>query len=203
MNTSGWQPQLGPLGDGPVRQFAQWYERARTQGIVLPERAALATASADGKPSVRFVLVRGYSEQGLAFFTDYSSRKGRELAANPWAALAFHWRQCGLQVRAEGRVERLSADLSDRYFASRPAGSRASAIVSSQSEPVGDYKPLTTQAQKLLQDGEEQLQRPDSWGGYLLSPDTFEFWTERADRMHEREQWMRQGDQWTKQWLMP
>lgn len=156
----------------PLELFHQWVER--------PEEMALATASGDGRPSVRMVLLKSADEHGFTFFTNYESRKGDELDANPHAALLFH--RPGIQVRVEGRVERVSAAESDAYWATRPAASRRSAAASRQSQPIGAREEL--EAAVAAQPAEPA--RPASWGGYRLVPDSYEFWRHRDDRLHER-----------------
>ena len=198
-----WNPVIGPVDLEPIQKFHQWYHRAVSADLELPEKAALATADADGRPSVRYVLVRAYDERGLVFFTNYQSRKGRDLAANPVAALAFHWVQLGLQVRIEGSIEKVEPDLSDRYFASRPAGNRAAAIVSPQSDEVASYEQLHRDLDQLLEQGDQALARPDYWGGYRLQPDQFEFWTNRDHRLHERECWRLHEGNWQHSLLSP
>ncbi len=150
--------------------------------------AALATATPDGRPSARMVLVKDADERGFTFFTGYTSRKGRELDANPRAALLFH--RPGLQARIEGPVERLPPAESDAYWASRPAGSRRSAAASNQSEPIGSRAEL--EAAVAAQPAEPE--RPERWGGYRLVPDTYEFWRHRDDRLHERHSYRARGD---------
>ena len=168
----------------------------------MPEAMALATATADGRPSVRMVLLKGVDERGFSFYTGYESRKGRELAENPRAALLFHWP--GRQVRIEGPVERVTADESDAYFASRPRGSRLSAIASRQSEVVSSREELEGRVAEL----EEQFAgaeppRPDRWGGFRLVPETFELWQHRDDRLHDRLRYRRDGDAWLVERLSP
>jgi pyridoxamine 5'-phosphate oxidase len=155
----------------PLRLFHAWVEGSEV---------ALATATPDGRPSVRMVLLKSADERGFTFFTGYTSRKGRELEANPRAALLFH--RPGIQVRVEGRVERVPPEESDAYWATRPAASRRSAAASRQSEPVGSREEL--EAAVAAQPAEPD--RPDRWGGYRLVPDTYEFWRHRDDRLHER-----------------
>jgi pyridoxamine 5'-phosphate oxidase len=172
------------LADDPRAQFDAWLREARELGIDLPEAAALATASADGAPSVRMVLLKEVAG-GLGFFTGYESRKGAELAANARVAACVYWNLVGRQVRVEGRVERLPAPESDAYFASRPAGSRISAAVSSQSTPVAGRAELEEAAAALARAGGD-VARPASWGGFRLLPERWEFWQHRADRLHDR-----------------
>ena len=174
------------LDPDPVRQLARWLAEARAAGIELAESAALATASADGAPSVRMVLVKDVENDGLTFFTGYGSRKGRELAENPRAALLLYWHELGRQSRVEGTVERLSAEESDAYFRSRPLGSRLSAAVSSQSEVVESREQLEQAAAELGRFVGEDVSRPERWGGYRLRPVLWEFWQHRSDRLHDR-----------------
>jgi pyridoxamine 5'-phosphate oxidase len=177
------EPDLDP---DPVRQLNRWLQEARAAGIDLAEAAALATATADGAPSARMVLVKDATEAGLTFFSGYESRKGRELAENPRAALLVYWHDLGRQVRAEGAVERLSADESDAYFRSRPLGSRLSAAVSPQSEVIESREVLERAAGELGRASGEDVTRPERWGGYRLLPELWEFWQHRVDRLHDR-----------------
>ncbi len=158
---------------------------------------ALATATPDGRPSVRMVLLKGFDERGFRFFSNYESRKGRELAANPHAALLVH--RPGVQVRVEGPVERLPAEESDAYWATRPAGSRRSAAASRQSQPVGSRDEL--EAAVAAQPPEPP--RPPWWGGYLLVPERIELWRHRDDRLHERYLFERLADGWSCTMLQP
>jgi pyridoxamine 5'-phosphate oxidase len=187
----------------PLRQFARWFEEAAAAGVAMPEAMALATATADGRPSVRMVLLKGFDERGFSFYTGYESRKGRELAENPRAALLFHWP--GRQVRIEGPVSRLTAEESDAYFASRPRGSRLSAIASRQSEVVSSREELEARVVEL----EERFAgadppRPDRWGGFRLVPETYELWQHREDRLHDRLRYRREGNvRWVVERLSP
>jgi len=171
----------------PLRQFAAWFEEAGRAGVRLPEAAALATASASGAPSVRMVLVKAFDEQGFVFYSNYSSRKGRELAANPRAALLFHWDPLGRQVRIEGPAERTSAAESAAYAHSRARGSQLSALASPQSEAIDSRATLerrVAELRALHPSGELPL--PASWGGYRVKPEAIEFWQQREDRLHDR-----------------
>jgi pyridoxamine 5'-phosphate oxidase len=188
----------------PLRQFAAWFHDAEHGVVAAPEAAALATASADGAPSARMVLVKGFDERGFVFYSNYSSRKGRELAANPRAALLFHWEPLGRQVRIEGRVQRLSASESAAYVRTRGRNSQLSALASPQSETLESREALVRRVSELEQrlgDGEPPL--PESWGGYLLTPDTFEFWQQRRDRLHDRLRYRRAGERWVIERLAP
>jgi pyridoxamine 5'-phosphate oxidase len=170
------------LDADPVEQLRAWLEDARAAGVELPEAMTLATATRDGAPSARMVLLKDADERGLSFFTNYESRKAEELAENPRAALVLYWHALGRQVRAEGAVSRLPAAESDAYFESRPPGSRRSAAVSPQSRVIGSRGELERAANGLRDD----VRRPPSWGGYLLVPSLWEFWQHRVDRLHDR-----------------
>lgn len=174
------------LDPDPVKQLRHWLEEAREAGIQLPEAMTLATATRDGAPSARMVLLKDLDDAGLSFFTSYASRKGTELAENPRAALVLYWHAFGRQVRVEGMVEKLPEQASDEYFRSRPVGSRLSAAVSSQSEVVDSREQLEGAAEQLGREVGENVPRPETWGGYLLMPTTWEFWQHRLDRLHDR-----------------
>ncbi|MBD0348604.1 MAG: pyridoxamine 5'-phosphate oxidase [Thermoleophilia bacterium] len=189
------------LGD-PLEQFRRWWQDA--QGVVpLPEAMAVATATADGAPSVRMVLLKQADERGFVFHTNYESRKGRELTANPRAALLFHWYELGRQVRIEGAVEQLADEESDRYFETRPLSGRLSAWISRQSEAIPSREELEERVETLRQHLGEELIRPDFWGGYRLIAETYEFWQHRDDRLHDRFQYRRDGDRWVRERLAP
>jgi len=190
------------LDPDPLRQFAAWFEEAGTAGVRAPEAMAIATAAADGRPSVRMVLLKGFDERGFVFFTGYESRKGAELEANPHAALLFYWDPLGRQVRIEGPVERVPEAESDAYFASRPRGAQISASVSPQSRVVESRASLEARAAELEARGGE-LSRPPAWGGFRLAPETYEFWQHRANRLHDRLRYSREGDGWRIERLGP
>ena len=171
----------------PLRQFASWFREAASAGVRMPEAAALATASAAGEPSVRMVLVKGFDERGFVFYSDYASRKGRELDANPRAALLFHWDPLGRQVRIEGPVQRVSAGESAAYVRSRPRGSQLSALASPQSQTIDNREALEQRVAELkAHHGKRELPLPSTWGGYRLAAQAFEFWQQRHDRLHDR-----------------
>ena len=174
----------------PLVQFHRWLEDAR-EAVRAPEAMALATADGDGAPSVRMVLLKQADELGFVFFSGYESRKGRDLAANPRAALLFHWDPLGRQVRVTGPVERLDPEESDAYFATRPEGAQAAARGSRQSSPTGSREQLEDAAARAGGGG-----RPNWWGGYVLRPQTYEFWQHREDRLHDRLRYEPDGARW-------
>ena len=171
----------------PIRQFTAWFEEARGAGVSQPEAAALATASTDGAPSVRMVLVKQAGPDGFVFFTNYESRKGGELTANPRAALLFHWEPFGRQVRIEGPVARATREESEAYAHSRPRGSQLSALASPQSRLVESREFLERRVAELDErHAGAEVPLPDHWGGFRLMPRAFEFWQHRQNRLHDR-----------------
>jgi pyridoxamine 5'-phosphate oxidase len=189
----------------PLEQFTRWFEEARRAGLELPEAMTLATADRDGRPSARMVLLKGVDERGFVFFTNYQSRKGRELAANPHAALVFHWPLSPRrQVLVTGLVEKVPKDESEQYFRTRPRGSRLAALTSRQSE-VAPNRETLEQAFAALDRAHpgEEVPRPDWWGGYVLRPDTVEFWQNRPNRLHDRLRYRRDGGRWILERLSP
>ncbi|HEU5214315.1 MAG TPA: pyridoxamine 5'-phosphate oxidase [Gaiellaceae bacterium] len=174
------------LAPDPLDQFRRWYAEAG-DAVGMPEATALATATPDGAPSVRMVLLKRFDERGLVFHSHYTSRKGRELAANPHAALLFHWSPLGRQVRIEGRVERVSEEDSDAYFATRPRDAQLGALASRQSDSLGSRAELYERLAEL--EGElagGPVPRPPTWGGFLVVPSAWEFWQHRENRLHDR-----------------
>jgi pyridoxamine 5'-phosphate oxidase len=189
----------------PLSQFAEWFAQAAAAGVRAPEAAALATATPDGAPSVRIVLVKETGAAGFVFYSSYASRKGGELAANPRAALLFHWDPLGRQVRVEGPVERIGAEESAAYVRSRPRASQISALVSPQSAVIKSRQALEGWMEELAAHYEgAPLPLPDSWGGFRLLPVSVEFWQHREDRLHDRLRYTREGDgRWRLQRLAP
>lgn len=183
----------------PLRQFETWFADA-AEGLRVPEAVALATATRDGAPSARMVLLKDYGERGFVFYSNYESRKGRELEENPRAALLFYWDPPRRQVRIEGDVERLGPEESAAYFLTRPLGARLSAWASHQSEVVESRRALEDAVEELRG---RNLAAPPHWGGYLLRPSVYEFWQHREDRLHDRLRYRREGDAWVLERLAP
>ncbi len=173
--------------NNPLALFADWFERASRAGIDKPHAMVLATAGADGPPSARVVLLTSHDERGFVFHTNYESEKGAEIAENDWVALVFWWYPLGYQVRIEGRAEKTSAAESDAYFAKRPRGSQLGAWASDQSRAIPSREWLEERVRALEQQYRgRSVPRPPHWGGYRVIPHAFEFWQDRADRLHER-----------------
>jgi pyridoxamine 5'-phosphate oxidase len=191
-------------GPDPFALFDRWYREAREAGLYLPESMALATATADGRPSVRQVLLKAFDERGFVFYTNYDSRKGEEIAENPRAALAVHWPILQRQVRINGGVEKTTEEENSAYFNTRPRGSQVGAWASDQSSVLGRREELERrfrEAKERFAGGDIPL--PPFWGGYRVIPETFEFWQGRANRLHDRLRFTRTDGEWTIDRLYP
>jgi pyridoxamine 5'-phosphate oxidase len=191
------------LDADPVVALRAWLDDA-AEAVPQPDAMVVATASADGRPSARVVLLRGLDARGLVFFTNRESRKGRELAENPRAAAVLHWWALGRQVRVEGAVEEVERAESEAYWRTRPPASRVAAWVSRQSEPLAsreELEALFAEAEERFADGDVPL--PAFWGGFRIVPETFEFWTHRDDRLHDRIRYVRDGAGWRRERLAP
>ena len=186
----------------PLAQFRAWLAEAEA-AVAAPEAAALATASADGRPSVRMVLVKRADERGLVFHTNLESRKASDLAANPHAALLFHWPPLGRQVRVEGTVERLAEEESAAYFRTRPLGSRLAAWASPQSRPLESRAELERRLAEAVARYGDDPPLPPHWGGYRLVPDAWELWQHGDDRLHHRVRYLREAGGWRRELLAP
>jgi pyridoxamine 5'-phosphate oxidase len=188
---------------GPLSQFDRWYRQAAA-AVAAPEAMALATATSRGRPSMRMVLLKSFGDDGFVFYTNYDSRKSHELDSNPEAALLFHWEVLGRQVRIEGGAARTSPAESDAYFATRGTGSRISAYASHQSAPIADRLALDAAVSaRRAEFAGRQVPRPAWWGGWRVSPRTYEFWQQGEDRLHDRVHYERAGDGWTVRRLQP
>jgi pyridoxamine 5'-phosphate oxidase len=192
------------LDPNPLTVFGRWFDEARAEGAFEPDAAALATAGADGRPSVRMVLTKGFDEDGIVFFTNYGSRKAHELEANPHAALLFHWPSLGRQVRIEGGVARVPRADTEAYAHSRSRQSQLSALASPQSQPVPSREWLEQRVAELDSEhaGAELPVRED-WGGYRLSPVAWEFWQHRPNRLHDRFRYLPEASGWRFERLAP
>lgn len=188
----------------PIEQFRIWLEEACEVKAIEPTAMVLATATSDGIPSIRVVLLKDYSINGFVFFTNYSGRKGREIELNPKVALLFHWPELERQVRIEGVASKTSASVSDEYFNSRPLESRLSAMISRQSEAVHDREYLEKLwREKQIESIGKNLARPSFWGGYIVEPINFEFWQGRSNRLHDRIIFLKKGTEWVISRLAP
>lgn len=188
----------------PLQQFAQWLEEAIASEVPEPNAMTLATVASDMRPSTRIVLIKHYDARGIVWFTNYESRKGQELAGNPYAALQFHWVELERVVRIEGLVEKVEAEQSDAYFKSRPLDSRIGAWASPQSRVIASRAVLVANATRYAAQFMLQPPRPPHWGGFRLKPDTWEFWQGRKSRLHDRLRYTQDGgSSWLRERLAP
>lgn len=191
--------------DNPIEQFKIWFEQAMAAELVEPNAMALATATANGFPSARMVLLKAFDDRGFTFFTNYESNKGKQLAANPQAALAFWWAELERSVRIEGRVEKVSEAESDEYFQNRPRASQLGAWTSEQSEIIASRELLEERLERFREEyADGRIPRPPHWGGYCVIPSAIEFWQGRPNRLHDRLRYRRQEDgSWLRERLSP
>ncbi len=195
----------GSLSSDPIEQFKVWLDEADSEGIYEPNAMVIATVEADQTPRVRTVLLRGVSEGGFAFYTDYTSQKGRALIANPAVAAVFPWYTLHRQVKIRGTAQKVSEADSDAYFSTRPRDSRLSAWASDQSQPIDSRAGLeqkVSEAEKRFE-GVDDVPRPERWGGFVIVPDSIEFWAGRRSRLHDRIRFNRDGDGWSAERLQP
>ena len=192
------------LHPDPIVQFERWFREATEADLFTPNALSLATVGADGMPSLRTVLLKAFDDKGFVFYTNYGSRKARQIEANPQAAMLFHWLELDRQVKIQGPVSRVSTAESLRYFTSRPRGSQIGAWCSQQSSPVGTRTLLEQAFESMKRKfGEGEIPLPDFWGGYRVAPLRIEFWQGRENRLHDRFEYRREGDGWTIQRLAP
>jgi pyridoxamine 5'-phosphate oxidase len=193
------------IDPNPIRQFQKWFDEVRARGVSEQDATSmtLATATRDGRPSARIVLLKSFDDRGFVFFTNYQSQKGNELNENLRASLLFYWSTLWRQVRIEGEVEKISAAESEEYFQSRPLGSRLGAWASNQSEVVDSRETLEERFTELQQRFGEDVPRPEHWGGYRVKPNSIEFWQGRDNRLHDRLRYRRENGVWIIERLAP
>jgi len=187
----------------PLQLFERWFEEALRASVLEPNAMTLATVSAQGRPSTRIVLIKGCDERGFTWYTNYDSRKGREIAENPYGALQFHWVELERQVRIEGRIERVTDQESDAYYRSRPLESRLGAWASPQSAVIASREVLERELERRRTEFGAEPPRPSHWGGYRLVPHAVEFWQGRPSRLHDRLRYSLDGDRWLRERLAP
>jgi pyridoxamine-phosphate oxidase len=196
--------QLIDASQEPILRTHDWIQEAKDKEAGLPHALNLSSVSLEGQPSSRMVLLKRLSDEGLVFFTDYDGKKGQEIINNNKAALNFWWAKTNKQIRIEGICKKVSNKESDDYFHSRPRGSQISALASKQSETLESYEGLLEKAKQIESDNEgKDIKRPDRWGGFVLKPNLFEFWTNQENRLHKRELFTLNGEGWEKSLISP
>ncbi len=196
--------QLIDASKEPILRTHDWIQEAKEKGVGLPHALSLASVSPEGQPSSRMVLLKRLSDEGLVFFTDYDGKKGQEIINNNKAAINFWWAKTNKQIRIEGVCTKVSKQESDDYFYSRPRGSQISALTSKQSETLESYEDLLKKAKQVESDNEgKDIKRPNRWGGFILKPNLFEFWTNQENRLHKRELFILNEEGWEKSLISP
>lgn len=203
MSTDGPNPEAALNSPDPIALFRIWMREAEAGEPNDPNAVALATATPEGAPSVRMVLLKALDERGFGFYTNAGSRKGQELGVNPRAAMCFHWKSLRKQVRVEGLVSELPDAEADAYFHSRSRGSQLGAVASRQSRPLDSRELLEARVQAVEKQYPGMIPRPDFWRGYVLWPERIEFWSDRKDRLHDRHLFIRTEEGWTRELLFP
>lgn len=192
------------VNKNPFKQFDKWFNEALNSNLSEPNAMALATSTRDGKPSLRIVLLKGFDEDGFVFYTNYKSRKGHELHENPYAAITFFWSELQRQVRIEGKISKVSREKSEEYFHSRPIKSQLGALASHQSQTLKNRQELDNIYKKLeLEYQDKEIPKPEYWGGYILKPESIEFWQGRRSRLHDRILFTRNNNNWDISRLSP
>tara|TARA_B100000614_G_scaffold211294_1_gene194508 strand:+ start:607 stop:1209 length:603 start_codon:yes stop_codon:yes gene_type:complete len=189
---------------GPISKVNEWIQEAETELVALPHAMNLSSINSEGKPSSRMVLLKRISPEGLVFFTDYEGNKGKQIQEFPFIALTFWWAKTNKQIRIEGKCKKVSDEENDEYFSSRPRGSQISASVSLQSQEIDSYDSLVEQSKNFEIDHlDKDITRPKRWGGFLVEPESIEFWVDKKNRLHRRELFTRKNDKWLKKLLSP
>jgi pyridoxamine 5'-phosphate oxidase len=191
------------VNKNPYKQFAKWFSEVMKSGFLEPNAMTVATASPGGRPSARILLLKGFDERGFVFFSNYKSRKGKELEQNPYASLLFYWDRLERQVRIEGKIEKITKEESEAYFNTRPYKSRLGAWASDQSSVIGGRSVIIKEFLKYMLKFKTHVPLPEKWGGYRLIPDTFEFWQGRPNRLHDRIRYKKNKDGWKIERLAP
>lgn len=196
--------EVNQTAESPLEQFREWFNEARKSEVMEPNAMVLSTVDQEGRPVGRVVLLKDLTGQGFSFYTNYNSRKGKEIEKNPFASLTFFWPELERQVRIEGKLQKTSKQASDTYFASRPRGSQIGAWASPQSEEIPDRESLEIRERNYQERFEgKEVPRPDHWGGYELIPDKIEFWQGRKSRLHDRVFYQKGSNGWTRKRLAP